>query len=51
VTVPTSFPSWMMGLPLTLMSSRGQKNFVFLAQFLCVFVGKRQVFTLLNRCP
>ena len=41
VTAPTSLPSWMMGLPDTRMSSRGQKNFVFLVRLLCVFTGKR----------
>jgi hypothetical protein len=29
VTAPMSLPFWMMGEPDTLMSSRGQKNFVF----------------------
>ena len=33
VTAPTIFPSCMIGLPLTLMSSRGQKNFVFFCGF------------------
>ena len=33
VTAPTSLPSWMMGLPDTQMSSRGQKNFVFFCGF------------------
>jgi hypothetical protein len=25
-TAPTNFPSWIIGLPLTLMSSKGQKK-------------------------
>ena len=33
MTAPTSFPSWIIGEPLTLMSSRGQKNFVFFCGF------------------
>ena len=33
VTAPMSLPSWMIGLPLTLMSSMGQKNFVFFCGF------------------
>ena len=33
VTAPTSLPSWIMGLPDTLMSSVGQKNFVFFCGF------------------
>jgi len=37
VTVPTSLPSWMIGLPFTPMSSRGQKNFVFFCGFYAFF--------------
>ena len=33
VTAPTSFPSCIIGEPDTLMSSRGQKNFVFFCGF------------------
>jgi len=39
-----SLPSWMMGLPDTLMSSRGQKNFVFFCGFYAFLQVKGRFF-------
>ena len=37
VTAPTSLPFWIIGLPDTLMSSKGQINFVFFCGFYALF--------------
>ena len=51
VTAPTNFPSCIIGEPDTLMSSRGQKNFVFFCSFYAFLQVKGSFFTHINRCP
>ena len=51
VTAPTSFPSWMIGLPDTLMSSRGQKKFEEKLRFYPKNTQKRRFLHRSTRIP
>jgi len=51
VTAPTSLPSWIIGLPLTLMSSRGQKKFAEKLRFYPKNTQKRRFLHRSTRIP
>ena len=51
VTAPTSLPSWIIGLPDTLMSSVGQKNFVFFCRFYAFLQAKGRLWHTSSAIP